>query len=480
MPTLSFLDAALFLLESPDRHFNVGPLVMLDPPVRGRAGFADRLSERLLERPAGPPFTYRLNWPPLELPTLEEDPDFDITRHVHRITLKAPGNLKQLSEEVGKLHRQPLDRAHPLWQFYLIDGLEDGKVALFGKMHHGVIDGRTFVEVVSNWLAVSPRQRTVRAMWEGLPQRVDRAARASAPVGRLLHGLGQAAGIASTIGSLYRMLAGQALGAAAGAAGTMMVPFTGIPNVLQGRTSTERSFAYCRLPIAEIKTLAKSQDTSVNDLLLLTLDVALDRYLDELGTRPDKPLIAAMPVGLAGAKGGNQIAILQFPLGGPGRSPVDRLAEIRRHTATVKDAVKREDSATVMLFTTLVHGLPALLEKLGLRDAVTVSNVVVSNPFGLPEKRYLMGAPVSLALPVSIVNPGQTLNVTAVTLDDHLQLAFLAIPDAVPKVYKLAQYTRDAFERLKHALPAPSTAELPVRRSAGRAGKRLARSPSSS
>jgi diacylglycerol O-acyltransferase len=480
MPTLSFLDAALFLLESPDRHFNVGPLVMLDPPARGRPGFADRLYARLLERPAGAPFTYRLNWRSLGLPSLEEDPDFDITRHVHRITLKGPGNLKQLAEKVGTLHQQPLDRAHPLWQFYLIDGLEEGKVAMFGKMHHGVIDGRTFVQVVSNWLALSPRQRTVRAMWEGLPQ-AGRAPGRVAPAGHLLRVVGQAAGMASTVGALYRMLAAQALGAAAGVKGkTMMVPFTGIPKVLQGPASTKRSFAYCTLPIAEMKALAKAHDTSVNELLLLSLDLALDRYLDEFGTLPDKPLITAMPVALAGAKGGNQIAILQFPLGRPGGSAAERLTEIRGHSASIKDVVKREDSATVMAFTTLVHGLPALLEKLGLPGTVAVSNMVVSNPFGLPEKRYLMGARVTLALPVSVVNAGQSLNVTAVTLDDQLQLAFLAIPGAVPKVHQLARYTREAFETLAQTLPAPRAAKHAVKRSAGHAGKRPAHSRSSS
>ena len=85
-----------------------------------------------------------------------------------------------------------------------------------------------------------------------------------------------------------------------------------------------------------------------------------------------------------------------------------------------------------------------------------------------------------MALPVSVVNAGQSLNVTAVTLDDQLQLAFLAIPGAVPKVHQLARYTREAFETLERALPAPGAAKRPVKRSASRAGKRPARSRSSS
>jgi hypothetical protein len=96
---------------------------------------------------------------------------------------------------------------------------------------------------------------------------------------------------------------------------------------------------------------------------------------------------------------------------------------------------------------------------------VTVSNLVVSNPFGLLEKRYLMGARVDLALPISTINAGQTLNVTAVTLDDQLQVTLLGIPDAVPDIDKLAQYVREALDSLQGALSAPAgSADAPVKR----------------
>ena len=470
MPALSVLDLAMFILESPDRHFNVGPLVVLDPPARGRTGFADRLHARLLERPAGPPFTYRLRTPRVGMPSLEEDPDFDLARHVHRVTLKAPGSMRQLFDQVGALHQKRLDRSQPLWQFYVIDGLEGGKVALFGKVHHGVIDGRTFVQVISNWLALSPGERAVRAMWEGVPQRASHAATQATVVERLRGAVGKAAGATATVASLYRMLAGQALASVGvGSGKTLALPFTGIPKVLQGRSSAQRSFAYCTLPIDEMKALGKARGASLNDLLLVTLDLALARYLAELGTHPDKPLVTAMPVALAAAKGGNQIAVLQFPLGGPGKSASGRLEDIRRHTATVKDVVKREASAMVMLFTALVHGIPGMLDKFGLKGGVPVSNMVVSNPFGLPEDRYLMGARVELVLPLSLVNAGQMLNVTAVTLGNQLQIGFLAIPDAVPRVDKLARYTREAFDTLEDALAEPLAAKKARPKRAARA-----------
>jgi len=478
MPALSVLDLAMFVLESPDRHFNVGPLVVLDPPVRSRAGFADRLHARLLERPAGPPFTYRLRTPRVGMPSLEEDPDFDLARHVQRVTLKAPGTMQQLVDHVGSLHQKHLSRAHPLWQFYVIDGLEGGKVALFGKMHHGVIDGRTFVQVISNWLALSPRERTVRAMWEGVPQSARNGAARATLVERLSGAVGQATGATGTVASLYRMLAGQALaGVGVGSRKSLLLPFTGIPRVLQGRSSAQRSFSYCTLPIHDMKALAKARGASLNDLLLLTLDLALDRYLAEIGTRPDKPLITAMPVALGGAKGGNQIAVLQFPLGAPGKSAAGRLDDIRGHTATVKEVVKRESSEMVMLFTALVHGIPGMLDKFGLKGGLPVSNMVVSNPFGLPEDRYLMGAKVELVLPLSLVNAGQMLNITAVTLGNQLQLAFLAIPDAVPNVDKLARHTREVFDTLEAALSDSDSAKKASARRRERAPARVGSKP---
>jgi hypothetical protein len=211
--------------------------------------------------------------------------------------------------------------------------------------------------------------------------------------------------------------------------------------------------------MAELKALGKAHGVKLNDLMLATLDIGLDRYLQEAGGHPGKPLVVAMPVALEGATGGNQIAVLQFPLGAPGKSAAARLKQIRAHTATVKDVVRRETSDTVMLFSTLVHGVPALLDNVGIKTGVNVSNLVFSNPFGLPEKKYLMGAPVVLALPLSLVNAGQMLNVTAVTLDDMLQLGFLAIPSAVPDVDKLARCTREAFGELKRALGGPRAAK---------------------
>ena len=193
------------------------------------------------------------------------------------------------------------------------------------------------------------------------------------------------------------------------------------------------------------------QSASVNDVFLAIVDAAMARLLSDSNDLPAEPLVADMPLALNDAKGGNQIAVLQFPLGAPQMSVLERLAAIRTQAGRVKDMLKQESASTLMLYTTLVHGVPALLEKMGLRESVRVSNVLISNPFGLLEERFLMGGRVELALPMAVVAAGQMLNVTAVTAADKFQIGFLAVAKAVPTFERLARYTVEAFNDLRQA-----------------------------
>ncbi|MDM0117358.1 wax ester/triacylglycerol synthase family O-acyltransferase [Variovorax sp. J22R133] len=483
MPALSLIDAAMFLFETPERPFNIGPLIVLDPPARGRATFADRLVTQMLKRPLGAPFNYKLSAPALGLPTLEVDANADLSAHVHRITLDKPGSFEQLSAQVCALHEQRIDRSRLLWELYVIDGLEGGKVALYGKTHHGIIDGRGFVQAISGWLSTDAADTTVRAMWEGVsrPAKEGAAKEGTAKddvaqesperrsLGARLGGLlGLVKGTTASAVGLYAMLAKQGLKTlGVGGFESLLLPYARVPRVLGGKASSKRSFAYATLPIREMKAFAKAQGVTLNDLLLSTVDIALARYLQEQDKLPTQPLVTAMPIALANAGGGNQIAVLQFPLGAPGLSPAKRLAAVRAETATVKRVIEKTTNELVMLYTTLVHGVPAMVEKLGIKTGLPVSNLMVSNPFGFAEKRYLMGAAVDVVLPVSVVPAGQLLNVTSVTLADRFQIGFLAMPEAVPNIAKLASYIPDAFDELVRSMTAPESASDAAQASAG-------------
>lgn len=461
MPALTVLDMAMFALESKKRPFGVGPLIVLKPKPAERRGFADRLVERMLEHPVKAPFDYRLKVSATALPSVEPVADVDPAAHVQRIKLGGKATMPQLFDKVGELQAQLLDRSKPLWALYVIDGLEDGRVALYGKVHHGIIDGRGLINVLTRWLSPDPADTTVRAMWEGLTRPTASLVRGS--VAKRLADLWRGAGsvVAQTKG-LARLLTERGI-ATIGLADGLPLPFLRVPDVLEGKLGERRSFACSVLPLAEMKAFGKAHHATVNDVFLAALDLALERYLHDLGTPPKHALVVDMPVALPGAVSGNQIAVMQFPLGQPGAEPAKRLQAVRENTGRLKRETTRQSQDAVMLYTALAHGVPSLIERIGLGRRVKLANLVVSNPFGLSQTSYLMGAEVEWVLPMSLVAPGQTLNVTAVTLADRFQIGFLALPDAVPDVDKLARYTVEAFEQLRQAMaPAPKQAAAPA------------------
>ncbi|HRD85685.1 MAG TPA: WS/DGAT domain-containing protein, partial [Rubrivivax sp.] len=180
-------------------------------------------------------------------------------------------------------------------------------------------------------------------------------------------------------------------------------------------------------------------------------DMALNAHF---GPREGGALVADMPVALAGAHGGNALAILQFPLGAPAASPMERLAQVMRHAAAVKTHVRQTDPDALVNYTTLVHTLPAALELLRLPSGPTLANAVISNPGGYTEKRYVAGAELEIGLPVSVLAPGQALNITIATYERHLQVAFLALEASIPDVQRLADLTVAAFDELVSAADA--------------------------
>ena len=111
MPKLSVIDLAMFLLETPERPYNIGPLAIIAPPAGFRGNFADKLLERMLKRPVGAPFNYRLGNSALGIPSLEIDEQADPRQHVRRLTLDAPASMEQLCATVSRLHEVRIDRS---------------------------------------------------------------------------------------------------------------------------------------------------------------------------------------------------------------------------------------------------------------------------------------------------------------------------------------------------------------------------------
>src|SRR3954463_7912784 len=165
MRQLTSLDAQFLALENARQAGHVGSLAILDPSTApsGKLG-CNEVKALLRERlPLLPPLRWRLAEVPLGLdyPYLGDDGDFDLDYHVRELALASPGSDSQLAEQVARIMSRPLDRARPLWELYVIEGLESGRVAVLTKIHHAVIDGLSGAEIMALLLDVTPEGREV-------------------------------------------------------------------------------------------------------------------------------------------------------------------------------------------------------------------------------------------------------------------------------------------------------------------------------
>jgi diacylglycerol O-acyltransferase len=471
MPRLSTVDQAFFLLETAERPMNIGALFVLAPPRGTRGNFADRLVRTMLKRPVGPPFSYRLK--PGVVPgllALDEDPHMDPAPQVHRHRLPPGTSLQQLFERLCRIHVVPLRRDAPLWEMHVFTGLPGGRVAIHFKTHHGLIDGIGFIKALDTMVSPSAAAsaRRPRAIWEGLRHVPPPAAPEAEGLEAMLRSVND---VRRTANDMLRLVWHQGL-RDLGLGRGLAAPFVTTPNVLKAPPSPNRVLAHCMLSLPQVRAIARAGDAKVNDVLLTLIDMAMHRYLDERGAVPDRPLVADMPVALEDHGGaGNRITILQVPMGRPGVSPAQRLADVCQETGQVKQEMRTLAGSALTLYSIVQHSLASTIESLGLGELPMLANAVISNPAGFEQRMYYNGAEVELALPISVVAHHQVLNITITTYVDRLHVTFIALREAIPDLPRLAEYTAAAVHVLEADLvraaarpTKPRSRKVPARR----------------
>ncbi|HET7204783.1 MAG TPA: wax ester/triacylglycerol synthase domain-containing protein [Steroidobacteraceae bacterium] len=468
-PRLSAIDRAFFLLETEQRPMNVGLLtIVATPPRRSRGRPSDVVVERMLRCPVGPPFNYRLapgTWPRLEV-LKRVDPADQLYRH----ELPAGSDLQTLFTRVCDIHSRRLDRARPLWEMHVFDGLARGRVALYFKSHHGLLDGLGFLQVIRSTVTARPGGSAPQAIWRGLldtssgksaAPAASRPVSAATPI-ELLESAWRAGRTASDMVRLLWHVGRRDLGLGRG----MSTPFLSTPDVLKAAPSPHRVMGHCALPLARVRSVARAGDAKINDVVLATIDIALTHYLADRGLRPARPLVADMPVALHDGAGaaGNRITILQVPMGRPGGTPAQRLADVVRETRTVKDEIRALSPDALFFYSIAEHAVASAIETLNLGELPMLANTVISNPAGIDGTVYLNGLPVELALPVSVVAHHQVLNITVSNYGGDLNVTFIALREALPDVQRLADATARALVELQRSVSGKSGRRLPRRR----------------
>ena len=502
MKHLSGLDATFLHLETPEMPMHVGSLNVLDLPKGYEGDFYEDAKQFMASRiHLADVFTRKLALMPFDLtnPVWVEDDDIDLDYHVRHITLPKPGTNRQLQQYVARLHSTLIDRSRPMWEFFIIDGLKSGQVALYTKVHHAGIDGQAGVALGKAIFDLEPAGRVVKpprarprssGYQLGMAELATAALRNTAQQYVKLFKMAPA--IARAIGGLAKPdeKAAEKNAATAPKKFNLFAPRTSL-NV---SITNQRTFAGRTISLAETKQIAKHFGVSLNDVVMATVAGALRHYLADNNELPAKPLVAGVPVSLREAgdeTANNQASMILVSLATDITDPVQRLKAINASSTSSKSTMNRFKAVILDDFPTfaapwLVSGIASMVGRSGLVNLLPPgANVAISNVAGAPFPMYFAGALVTSYYPVSIAGHGMALNVTVQSYNGRMDYGLIACRRAVPDITKIGDYLLAEHQLLmsltqSHPAAAPKAAApepAPVAKAAAKPASKPAVEP---
>lgn len=474
MQPLEGLDAAFLAMEGGNARLHVAAVLVLDPPEGRRSLFSPstRFAQirRLVEQrlPLVPQLRQRVQRVPfgLQHPVWVDDPDFDLDCHLRRVCLPDPGGAAELEEVVADVVARPLDPDRPLWEMVVVEGLAGDRTALVATLHHAIVDGVAGASLLAAFLDPGPRGRPVPLAGRGwspepLPGTRSVLAHAAAAIARS-PGAARAAfdrGIEAMVD-----VAGQNRRLAAEGTLPPPAPFSAPRTSMNGALSARRRFATAAVSLEEARLVRRTFGTSVNDVVLACVAAALRRRLDGRGERPDRPLVALVPVSTRGRLSGrgaeapvavgNRLSGMLVSLATDVDDPVERLEAVARASRVARSQERLAGGRLLADVAQMVP--PAVVSRLARAVSVPalagrlrpVCNVVVSNVPGPDGELWCAGSRVASVHPVGPVAAGVGLNVTCMTYGGALHVGLLGCRRLVPDVRELADLFVEALGEL--------------------------------
>ncbi len=451
MQALSPTDSAFLWMETRNQPMHVAGLnIFTPPPGSGPDYVAKLLADWRTHAQAVAPFNLR---PVLRMGLWywEEDKEFELDYHLRHLALPQPGRIRELLALVSRLHGNLLDRNRPLWETYVIEGLPGGRFAIYGKIHHALVDGVTGARMAANSMCLDDKER--KAPTWALPFSQHPTGRRKKAAPGLLEQLSNVAkagreilpGIGSGLWDIVR--AGYAEGATA-------LPFQAPPTPFNVEISGSRRFASQSYSLSRFKQIGQAAGATVNDVTLAICAGALREYLMTHATLPKKPLVAMVPVSLHGETdaGGNQVSLLLASLATHIADPLKRLQQIVASTTEAKERLTKMPRLQKM-----AHGITSISPigagmVTGTSEKHPLFNLVISNVPGPRDTLYLNGARLDEVYPVSIPTHYLALNITISGYGDNLGFGYIACRRSVPTLQRMLDYTQNAIAELEGAL----------------------------
>jgi len=502
---LSSLDASFLYLETPEMPMHVGSIAIFRLPDGYKGDFFEEFKAMIASRlHIAPILKARLEKAPLDIdhPSWVEDDQFDIDRHIFRASLPAPRDRATLERIVGWMHAKLLNRARPLWEFYVFEGMKDNEVGLYSKMHHACIDGGAGAALTSMIYDITPVPRQVdppsarrvapeardiaaslldsyRQLWtqpfdtSAVPKSIDLPRTGKSDLGSILFDnamfqIESAVKFASAVPTMLKSLSDVVGKISDPKSRDSLASMTSPPTILNKSISSERSFAGTSVSLSRAKALAKASGGKLNDVVLALASGVVRRYLISQGGLPKKSLTAAVPISLreeGNTDSNNQVFGMICSIATDIDDPKARLEAIIAQSTKSKEmshplrALMPQVSNLSMLGAPIVVQILALLySRSNLSDVLPpAANITVSNVPGPRQTLYAAGAELLHIFPVSISTHGIALNITVQSYRDQLDFGFIAGANIIPHVEVLCDTLPEEFNALEAAYAPPAS-----------------------
>jgi diacylglycerol O-acyltransferase len=464
MIPLSSLDAGLLYVETEEMTMHTMGILLVEPPDDTETSAMDLVRDALEERiHLIPPFRRKLVQGPLKIgdPYWIEDSDFELDKHLSHYVLPAPGELRELDALIGELAGGCLARDKPLWELAVIEGLENGKIAIVTKVHHATMDGGKGAALMGQLFSTEPHGEVPPPEEPWVPEREPTTPWLVADTVRTLLGkprrvAAAAVGVVSGLRGGERKSDEPAKEDDPDKPGLFEAPPTRFNRVL----TPNRSVALCDVPLDDVKNVGRSLGATVNDVVLAASCASLRAWLLSHGGLPDRPLVGVVPVSLReeGDHGeGNRVTVMRVRLPIDIEDPVERLRAIHATTRSGKKGQSRSGGGMVKHVADILTNVstPLVLTEIFARYSLIAErippmwNVVVSNIAGSPVPLYFGGARLRQLYPLGPVQQGAGLNITVLSTDGRLCFGALACKDLVPDVEEIASEFAAEIGRLK-------------------------------
>jgi WS/DGAT/MGAT family acyltransferase len=449
MQLISPLDWMMLSAESREHPMHVAGLQLFRPPPAAGPQFVRDIYQAMLAHSeTQPAFRKRPTQLPGGMPSFRWsfDDHVDLDYHVRRSALPAPGRVRELLELTSRLHGSLLDRHRPLWETHVIEGLQDGRFALYTKMHHALVDGVSALNLLQRSLSSGHSDDQIRVPWDLAP-RIQAQPNHDGRLHKAIDTMKSAASLAPSTVTLARagLLEQQ-----------MALPFRAPRTMLNVPIGGARRCAAQSWSLERINDVKNAAGATVNDVVLAMCAGALRSYLTDLNALPDAPLIAMVPVNLRKAgdsDGGNVVAAALCNLATDLDDPVKRLETIQASMRGNKKVLSQLPRAQAMALSATTVLAPALLAGLpGLRGTPPTFNITISNVPGIREPLHLNGARLEGNYPMSIVLDGQALNITLATSADSLDFGLVGCRRSVPHLQRLLSDLETSLKDLERAV----------------------------